>query len=174
MRERCGRIIDRALTVLVVMLTITVVAVYLNLFLVARANADGIQEEVWVMCMPGSCVIVREKPKRSAAECGACLCGAVAWTEGKTSGGFLYVTELPAEDPEGWISTRYIVYDRPEEVNRTMTVWSQGRVACRKWIDGKIVKWYRDGDQVMVHWMADGWAVTDRGYIRYEYLESLY
>ena len=173
MRERCGRIIDRALTVLVVMLTITVVAVYLNLFLVARANADGIQEEVWVMCMPGSCVIVREKPKRSAAESGACLCGAVAWTEGKTSGGFLYVTELPAEDPEGWISTRYIVYDRPEEVNRTMTVWSQGRVACRKWIGGPVRGWVYDGDTVLVYWKSKEWSVTDHGYIKSEYLEEI-
>ena len=39
-------------------------------------------------------------------------------------------------------------------------------------IGNNFVKWYRDGDRVNVYWLADGWAVTDKGYIRYEYLEE--
>jgi len=94
-------------------------------------------------------------------------------TNGKTKNGFLYVFDLAAEVSDGWISTRYIVEEEPKDISTEMEIRAEGRVACRKWIDGKVIKWYRNGDRVYVHWMADGWAVTDRGYIRYEYLEDI-
>ena len=130
--------------------------------------------ECFVICQPDGLVNIRSKPKKSAAEIGWATCGTRLLTNGKIRNGYLFVYDLAAEVSTGWISVRYITEEQPKEIGERMVIRAEGRVACRKWMDGKIVKWYRDGDQVMVHWMADGWAVTDRGYIRYEYLESLY
>ena len=55
----------------------------------------------------------------------------------------------------------------------TMTVWSQGRVACRKWIGGPVRGWVYDGDTVLVYWKSKEWSVTDHGYIKSEYLEEI-
>ena len=135
-------------------------------------DAEGVER--WVFCRPDGVVNVRSGPRKGAEEVAWLTSGTEILTDGKVRNGYMHVFGLAAETTEGWISTRYVVEEEPKAVGEEMEIRAEGRVACRKWIDGKIVKWYRDGDQVYVHWMADGWAVTDRGYIRYEYLESLY
>ena len=48
------------------------------------------------------------------------------------------------------------------------------QVACRRWIGGPQVEghpWIRNGETCQVFVMADGWAVTSRGYIKSEWLE---
>lgn len=132
------------------------------------ARADGIQEEVWVLCEPGGVVNLREKPKGEIF--GGVQAGAVMWTDGKQKQGFLHVLELPAEESTGWISARYIVYDRPQEIMQQRTIRAEGRVACRTWIGGKVRKWAYDGDVVTVYSMSSEWACTDWGYIRTEYV----
>ena len=168
-KERNAWIITIIEGLIVTELFVTVLVMLMDIGL-----AEPITEQVWVLCDPESYVTLRSGPGKSKASFGGAPCGAELWTDGKTKNGYLHVLEIPAEESEGWIICRNIVYDRPHEVNAEMEIEAEGRVACRKWMDGKIVKWYRDGDQVYVHWMADGWAVTDRGYIRYEYLENLY
>lgn len=139
--------------------------------LTGTAMAGGIREEVWVLCSPDGMVYVRSRP--GGAVIGGATCGDVMWTDNRERNGFVHVTELAAETDEGWISTRYIVYDEPREVNGEMRIRAEGRVACRKWIGGKVVRWAHSGDTVTVYWMSDEWAVTDRGYIRSEFLEQV-
>lgn len=166
--KRARKWMGRIGKALVLLMAAVVIAMYLNLFLIARANADGIQEEVWVLCSPTGTVNIREKPSGEAF--GGCSCGASMWTDGKQKNGFLHVMELAAEEEEGWISARYIVYDEPWTVDRDMWIWSEGRVACRKWIGGKIIRWMQDGERVHVFSMSEEWAVTEYGFIRCEYL----
>ena len=157
--------------IFVVALAAVVVALYANLYLIARANADVITEEVWVLCEPGGLVNIRSRAGgRVVADA---RCGDVMWTENKVRDGFLHVTELNAEVDEGWISCRYIVYDEPREVNAEMVICSTGRVACRKWIGGKIKGWVQDAEIVTVYWMSEEWAVTEKGYIRSAFLGEL-
>lgn len=137
------------------------------------AGAEGIQEECWVLCEPGSEVNIRETPKMHGTIFGAVPCGTCMWTDRKEKGGFVHVLELPAEVDNGWISTRHIVYDEPRIVGIELAVVAQGRVACRKWIDGKIIRWVHDGDRVLVYAMSDEWAVTDHGYIMSRFLEEV-
>ena len=139
--------------------------------LMGTAAAGGIQEEVWVLCSPGGLVNIRSKP--GGAVFGAAACGTVMWTDNRQRNGFLHVMELAAEEEEGWISSRYIVYDEPEEVNAEMRITASGRVACRKWIGGKVIRWAMPGDLVTVYWISDEWAVTGLGYIRSEFLEAV-
>ena len=137
------------------------------------ASAERIQEEVWVLCMPDSEVNVRERPKKTGQIFGGAMCGACMWTDNVKRNGYLHVLDLAAESDTGWISARYVVYDEPVEVNAVMEIRSDGRVACRRWINGKINSWIMNGDRLTVYWMSPSWAVTSRGYIRSEFLTEV-
>ena len=134
------------------------------------AGAEGIQEECWVLCEPGSEVNLREVPKKHGAIFGAASCGTCMWTDQKERNGFVHVLELPAELDSGWISTRYIVYDEPRIVMAQGRIRAEGRVACRKWIGGKVIRWVYDGDELTVYAVTEEWSVTDHGYIRTEFI----
>lgn len=154
------------------LLAIAVLLIIIMCILILRdvGLAERIQEQVWVLCDPDSYVTLREGPGKKKPEFGGLLCGAEIWTDNVSRNGFLHVLELPAEETEGWISSRYIVYDRPVELNQRRVISADGRVACRKWVDGKITGWIHDGDQLTVWWMSDSWAVTSRGYIQTKYI----
>ena len=145
------------------------ISIYYEFF--AYAEADGIQEEVWVLCEKDGCVNLREKPKGQIfGGVQACSC---LWTDNRTKGEWLHVVELPAECDSGWISSRYIVFDEPRPVFCELEIRAEGRVACRQWIGGKVVRWLHDGDAVMVYYSSDEWSVTDKGYIRTDFLEGV-
>ena len=143
--------------------TANMLAIFLS-----EAEADTITEEVWVLCKPDGTVNLRATP--GGRVFGGCQSGAKMWTDNRTKNGFLRVLELAAEEESGWISSRYIVYDEPREIMDGMMVCSDGRVACREWIGGKVIRWVQDGELVTVYWISDEWAVTEYGYIRAVYL----
>lgn len=151
--------------IMLVLLVCWGISIYNEFF---EARADGIQEEVWVLCEPEGCVNLREKPKGQIF--GGVQACSVLWTDNVTKGSWLHVVELPAECDSGWISSRYIVYDRPEEIKREMRIQAEGRVACREWIGGKVIRWVYDGDVITVYYMSDEWSVTDHGYIKTEFI----
>ena len=142
----------------------------------AALTGNGLAEEegqqCWVLCHPDSCVCLRAAPRKTGIEFGGAMLGADMLTDGKTRNGYLHVFDLNAEETAGWISCRYVVFDEPREIECELRVQAQGRVAVRKWINGKIIKWMHDGDQIYVYAMSDEWAVTDRGYIKTEFLEE--
>ena len=149
-----------ALVIFEGMLVFAILGVML-FFMIETGMAETITEQVWVLCNPESYVTLRSGPGKSRASFGGAPCG------------YLHVMEIPAEETEGWIISRNIVYDRPHEVNGVMEIRAEGRVACRKWIEGKIIGWAHDGDQLTVYWMSASWAVTNRGYIRSEFLTEV-
>ena len=163
MREDRNKILLAAITILIAVIL---------LILAFRdvSNAEPITEQVWVLCDPESYVTLRIGPGKSKPDFGGVLCGAELWTDNKKQNGFLHVLEVPAECDTGWISAKYIVYDRPVEVNQRRVITGDGRVACRKWVDGKIKDWIMPGDQLTVFWMSPSWAVTSRGYIKSEFI----
>lgn len=136
--------------------------------------AEGFYEDrAWVLCQPGSIVNIRQKPTKNSPDFGGAECGTMLKSDGTTKNGFLYVYDIAAEETEGWVSTHYLVWFEPEEVNAPMRIRSEGRVACRKSIEGKIKSWARNGDILTVYWYSTEWAVTDRGYIMSQYLEPV-
>lgn len=134
------------------------------------AEADG---RCWVLCDPESCVRLRVGPRKTAAEFGSAECGTMLLTDSKERNGYLHVVDLAAEESEGWISVHYIVYDEPQEVNCSATVRSDGRVAVRKSVNGKITGWLKNGETIRVLWTSGEWSVTNRGYVMSEYLEMV-
>ena len=161
------------ITALVIALTLIAAVAFdavgtLFYWMASEAEADTITEEVWVLCKPEGTVNLRATP--GGRVFGGCQSGAKMWTDNRTKNGFLHVLELAAEEDSGWISSRYIVFDEPREVMDGMVVCSQGRVACREWIGGKVIRWVQDGELVTVYWISDEWAVTEFGYIRSVYL----
>lgn len=154
---------------------IAVILVIILCILILRdvGLAERIQEQVWVLCDPESYVTLRSGPGKRKPEFGGVLCGAELWTDNVSRNGFLHVMEIPAEESEGWISGRYVVYDRPVEVNRVMRIRADGRVACRKWVNGPVKGWILPGETLTVRWMSPSWAVTSRGYIKSDFLEAV-
>ena len=123
----------------------------------------------WIMCQPGSEVLLREYPKKTAAVTGALICGDRVRTDDVECNGYLHIIGV-GESGEAWISLRYIVYQEPREVNQKMYVWSKGRVASRKWINGKRKAWLKANTEVTVYWYDTEWCITDKGYIYTDYL----
>lgn len=82
-----------------------------------------------------------------------------------------YLEGLPSEEGCGWISAKYIVDEPVTEMNEDPAIiHANGRVAIRDSIDGKRISWAHPGDVVYVYGTSDSWTVTDRGYVKTEYL----
>lgn len=139
---------------------------------ITNANAedeDVLTYQRWILCQPGSEVLLREKPKKNARITGALICGDRIETDDVDRNGYLHILGV-GEYGEAWVSLRYVAYTEPQEVNKVMHVWDKGRVASRKWINGKRKAWLKAGAEVTVYWMDREWAVTDKGYINLDYL----
>jgi hypothetical protein len=151
----------------VVAMVLAVVCVTL-VFTVAGAEEDFGDEKVWVLCNPKSFVNIRENSSGRSKVAGRAECGDCFITDGVRRKGFLHV-KAPVEAGDAWISERYIVHEEPVLVNETRKIESTGRVAGRMYVGGKRSRWLRNGDEVKVYWMAE-WAITNRGFIRSEYI----
>ena len=146
------------------------VALACTVMMISSAEAEDLTYPCWIMCKPGSEVMIREKPDKRAGTVGAAASGRRMWTDWQEKNGWLHLVDVNNETGEGWIYEGYIVFTEPREVNAEMTVSGSGRVACRKCISGKLKTWAKVGSTVTVY-MTDGeWAVTDRGYIQWEYI----
>lgn len=136
------------------------------------ASADSTTAKAWIMCQPGDYVNVRERASRKSDSFGRLDTGSALRVTGETKDGFAKC-EVALEQSQGWIYAGYIVFEEPVSMNgRKMVIRSNGRVACRKCIEGQRRCWAYDGDEVSVWYMADGWAVTNKGFIRTEFLQE--
>lgn len=156
--------------IIVAIIEIIILAVIITFCLTLLREA-GLAEEIWVLCDPDSFVCVREAPRKTAYAVGGITCGSMLNTDGKSKNGYLHVTEVPAEDDTGWISGQFIVYDEPYPLYRSATVVSNGRLAARKGIGGKVRKWLNPMDQLKIYWWSNEWCLTNYGYVQSMYLE---
>ena len=65
--------------------------------------------------------------------------------------------------------------EKPEKIGERYVCSAVKQVACRKWMGGPQVDqkpWLKNGQFCEVFLMADGWAVTSRGYVKSEWLEA--
>ena len=152
-------------------LLILILIIILMMLFIDACHAEDDTESVWVMCSYESFVCVREKPKKSSYAFGGATCGTQLQTDGKQKGDFLHVVNVPAEESEGWISLQYIVHSEPIRIDQGATVVSNGRLAARKGINGKVQYWLEPMSQVTIFWWTDEWCLTNKGYIATEFLE---
>lgn len=145
--------------------------VYMN-----NAQAEGsMHYYCWVLCKPQNGetineVLIREKPGKGGEVIGAVTFGTKLETDWETRGTWLHLVDLASESGEGWIYGGYVVFTEPEIINEAREIVGGGRVHCRKCIDGKHTGWAPAGSSVMVYAKADGWAVTEKGYIQSRFI----
>lgn len=137
----------------------------------ACRTAFADQNEYYIICNPDSYVHVRKTPKKGGEETGQLYCGDRVVTDGKRKNGYLHCIDLSTEYGEGWVHLGYIVSDQPKIIEGYGIITSNGRVATRRWINGKRSSWIRDGTRVRILAISEEWTLTVRGFIKSEYLE---
>ena len=124
----------------------------------------------WIMCKPGSTVTIREKPDKESAVHGRLDCGDSFQTDGEMKDGWISC----CAGEGGWVYLGYVVTEKPQKIGERYVCVAIKQAACRRWMAGPQIEkrpWIRNGEFCEVFCMADGWAVTSRGYIRSEWLE---
>lgn len=130
------------------------------------AESDG----YFVLCKPGSIVNARFSPNTRADVVGRYECGDYVRTDGEEKNGFVHIVDCSLECSDAWISKRYLVESEPRACNLRVIVIASGRVAARAWVDGKRNGWLKPGQEVTIYAQSDEWCVTNRGYVRTEFL----
>lgn len=155
---------------IVVFVLILVVALLIGAIIGSYCRGEEPMATCWIMCKPGSYVTVRSEPNKRGYERGYLDSGDSFQTDGESVDG--WITCGAGEG--GWVYSGYVVTEKPEKIGATYVCVAKKRVACRKWIGGPQVStrpWMNNGETCQVFLIADGWAVTSRGYIRSEWLE---
>lgn len=142
---------------------ITLVTAILTVF------ADEV--EYYIICDPKSHVCVRRSPKRSGEESGRLEFGDKVWADGKKKNGFLHCVGINNEWGEGWVYKGNLVEDQPVTFGGKATIVGNGKVFCRRCVNGAKQGALKTGTEVKVLAYSDEWAVTSKGYIKTEYLE---
>lgn len=114
---------------------------------------------------------VRGKPSLGSEIHGRLFTGDVVEVTRKYKG-WCFLEGLASEEGCGWVSAEYLVSEPVKECYaEPAIVVADGRVAARKSIDGERRSWLQPGEVVYVYGQSDLWSVTDRGYVRTEYLK---
>ena len=138
---------------------------------VSLCHGEDALATCWVMCKPGSRVSVRWSPSKSAPESGYAECGDSFLTNGESVDGWIRCYDI---GEGGWIYCGYVTTQKPEIVGERYVCCAVKQVACRKWMYGPQIDekpWMKNGQFCHVYVTDGEWAVTNRGYIKLEYLE---
>ena len=127
-------------------------------------------DELYVICKPGTEVYARISPRMGAEVVGHYDCGDRIETDGIERNGFIHAVDVGLEVSEAWISKRYLVEDRPLILEIQTIVVSSCRVRARSGIDGRRLAWLKPGQEVTVFARSDEWCVTNKGFVRTEFL----
>lgn len=144
--------------------------VVLLVFVVLLFGCACAEDNVWALCK--SYVNLRANPSIKSQVVGYLDCGDGAETDWVVKNGWLHIIYPTVECGDSWVKLSYMVESKPDEVEKSLTVISNGRVALRKTVDGKRRAWVKHGDVLKVLWISDEWALTTKGYIKTEYLED--
>lgn len=127
----------------------------------------------WVMCKPGSRVSVRLEPSKKSPEIGFLECGDEFQTDGESVDG--WISCLGVGETNGWVYCGYVCTEKPEIIGERYVCVAKKQAACRRWMGGPRINgkagWIKNGQNVQVFCIGDGWAVTSRGYVRSDWIE---
>ena len=139
-----------------------------NGILTARAEEQTVR--AWIMCQPKDYVNARTGPSTKSDSIGILETGYEFEIDGKTKNGFAHAY-VSLEMDQAWIHSGYIVFSEPRDLGGAKRhIHADGRVACRKRINGERRCWVNDGDVVRVYYQSDEWSITDKGFIKTEYI----
>lgn len=150
---------------------IAVAELWLNVWSMTRGHAEE-EIECWILCQPNSYVNARIFASGRSTIVGRLECGDKIYTDGVEKKGFLHCF-ANTESSDCWIHKGYIVFSEPHvPFIRDTQIISNGRVAARRTINGKRRCWLRDGQKIKVYMMSDEWAVTNKGFVKTEYIDQ--
>lgn len=135
----------------------------------AKADPYGHITEAYVLC--ADFVYIRQFPNNDNEPLGRFETGDVVYLDGKKKNGYLHCIDLSLEACEGWIHKGFVVYDKPIRVNQTATIVCGGRLAARKYVNGRRTRWLKSKASLVVYYWSDEWCVTDCGYVQTRYIE---
>lgn len=127
----------------------------------------------WIMCKPGSRVEIRATPNKGGISEGWLECGDSFETDSETKNGWIRCYGV-GDAGEGWIYLGYVTTNKPEAVGERYVCVANIQAACRRWMAGPQIErapWIRNGEYCQVLVTDGEWAVTNRGYIKCEWLE---
>ena len=167
----------RARILLVVLLVLIVVAgtIYMAALSAAAYASNGLST-CYVMCKPGTQVNVRRRPTTDSKSETQLDSGEPITTDWQTENGWLRVYGV-GENGGGWVFSGYVTAEEPVRIGQRYVCVAKSRVACRRWMNGPQIEnngrkqWVNNLENVDVFLMADGWALTSKGYIQVEWLE---
>lgn len=172
MRHRQYSTKSRRIAILILSLMLAA-AGFVTASAVIRARAEGATIQAWVMCQPEDWVNARRQPSTRSESLGRLETGYPLRLDGKTKNGFARA-EVALEESTAWVYAGYISMEEPIwQGGATRVIRANGRVACRKYIDGPRRCWVTDGSYVRVWWETPSWCVTDKGFIRTEFIQGV-
>ena len=151
-----------------------IAAVVLLIKAIARAEYEQDEDGTYiayVICMPGDYLNIRPFPSTKHEATGWLEAGDMVYMDGRKKNGFVHCIGLSTEAGEGWVYAGYLVSEKPELVNSKAVIVSKGRLAARKYVNGKRTRWLKPMAKVTVYYRTDEWSLTNCGYVRSEYLE---
>ena len=144
------------------------------LYAAGWAEEEPEYQTLYVVCKPSSFVNVRAYPKKKGDEVGRLECGDQILTLGERRGQYVKIYGWTFESQDCWVHGGYLTEDEPEiwPEGKEYVIRAGGRVAVRRYMRGKRRVWIYPGKTVKVYAMTREWALTNRGYIKTEFLEE--
>ena len=156
------------------MWAVIILALAAVMLMIRVALAD---EPVTMWCISSdSYVNVREAPSTKSKVGGRLDFGdavEVTGSERDGSGTLWYRVNGITEQGYGWVCSNYLIDSEPAKTAKKATVCASGRVAVYKRVNGARKTWAKAGSTVEVSIESTEWCLTDRGWIRTEYLEEV-
>ena len=135
------------------------------------------EEPVIMWCISSDTYVnVREAPSTKSKVGGRLDFGdavEVTGSERDGSGTLWYRVSGVTERGHGWVCSYYLIDSEPAKTAKKATVCASGRVAVYKRVNGARKTWAKAGSTVTVTIESAEWCLTDRGWIRAEYLEEV-
>ena len=151
---------------------VLLVASFIGAYSVMQARAESMTVKAWVLCQQADYINVRATASKKGEAIGFLNCGDEVDLSGKAENGFAEIVNGIDTARSAWVYAGYLVFDRPVWSGRQMIVTSTARVAARKCVEGEVKRWLQPGDVVTVYWESAEWSVTNRGFVKTEYLEE--
>ena len=164
-----ARIIKTIAEIVVIAIVVYVIVVLCTSFGIGEAMAEDRYDTMYVMC--SDFVYARATPNKKQEPIGRLDPGDEVVTDGRKKNGYYHCVDLNFEQADGWVYGGYLVYDRPEKLGQAATIVSHGRLAARKYVNGRRTRWLKSGAKLKVWYWSDDWALTDCGYVQSKYLE---
>ena len=164
-----ARIIKTIAEIVVIAIVVYVIVFLYTSLGLGDAQAEDNYETMYVLC--SDFVYARSTPNKKQEPIGRLEPGDEVVVDGRKKNGYYHCVDLTFEQSEGWVFAGYLTEYKPEKIGRQATIVSKGRLAARKYVNGRRTRWLKSGAKLKVWYWTDSWSLTDCGYVQSKYLE---